>query len=222
MAKILIAEDEAHLRNAIAIALKDEGYKVTECFDGKDALRAFGSEHFDLVITDVMMPRVDGNELVSAIRSSNKEVPILMLTALETIEDKTRGFESGTDDYLVKPILMKELSLRVKAMLRRGKIFSENKIELPNTTLDMTTQTLKIKGKDVELTKKEFQLLFKMLSYPNKIFSREQLLSEIWGFETDSLDRTVDTHMSWLRQKAVSPDFEIVTVRGLGYKAVVK
>lgn len=222
MLKILVAEDEPHLRAAIAKSLRNEGYTVMECFDGKNALEVFYKEHIDLIITDIMMPRTDGNHLVAEIRKANTDIPILMLTALETIEDKEKGFNSGTDDYLVKPIQMKELCLRVKALLRRYKINSEKRIELPNTILDFNAQTLKIKGKSIELTKKEFQLLFKLLSNPNTIFSREKLLNEIWGSISDSADRTVDTHISWLREKAASPDYEISTAWGLGYKAVIK
>ena len=144
-----------------------------------------------------------------------------MLTALETIDDKEKGFNSGADDYLVKPIHMKELCLRARALLRRYKINSENKIELPHTLLDFNSQSLTINGKAVELNKKEFQLLFKLLSNPNVILSREKLLNEIWGFESESNDRTVDTHIRWLREKAASMDYEIVTVWGLGYKAVL-
>jgi DNA-binding response OmpR family regulator len=222
MIKILVAEDEPHLRAAIAKSLANEGYAVVECFDGKNALEAFNKEHIDLIVTDVMMPRMNGNELAAEIRKANRDIPIIMLTALEAIDDKEKGFDSGTDDYLVKPILMKELAIRVKAMLRRVKINSEKKIELPHTSLDLGNHSLTINGKAVELNKKEFQLLFKLLANPNTIFGREQLLNEIWGYESDSSDRTVDTHISWLKKKAASADFEILTVWGLGYKAVLK
>jgi len=221
MLKILIAEDEAHLRAAMAKTLRNDGFSVIECGDGEDALYAYYAEHVDLVITDIMMPRMDGNKLSKEIRRSNKDIPILMLTALETIGDKEKGFNSGTDDYLVKPIHMKELCMRVRALLRRYKINSENKIELPHTLLDFASQSLTINGKPVELNKKEFQLLFKLLASPNVILSREQLLNEIWGFDNESNDRTVDTHIRWLREKAASPDYEICTVWGLGYKAVL-
>jgi len=221
MLKILIAEDEAHLRATIAETLRKAGFYVVECHDGEDALQAYGREYVDLIITDIMMPRMDGNRLSAEIRKTNKDIPILMLTALETIDDKEKGFNSGTDDYLVKPIEMKELVLRVKALLRRYKINSENKIELPHTLLDFHSQTLTINGRAAELNKKEFQLLFKLLSNPDTILSRESLLNEVWGFESESGDRTVDTHIRWLREKASSPDYEIVTVWGLGYKAVL-
>lgn len=222
MFKILVAEDETHLRNAISKSLHSEGYSVIECYDGKNAYDLFLNEHIDLVITDIMMPRMDGNQLSAKIREINKDIPILMLTALETLDDKEKGFNNGTDDYLVKPVQLKEINMRVKALLRRYKINSENRIELPQTLLDFNSQVLKIKGKAVELTKKEFQLLFKLLSHHDLVFSREQLLNEIWGYSSSAADRTVDTHISWLREKTVSDDFEIVTVWGLGYKAVIK
>jgi len=222
MLKILIAEDEPCLKNAIAKTLQNDGFYTIECRDGIEALAAFRNEYIDLIVTDIMMPRMDGNQLTAEIRKTNKDIPILMLTALETIEDKEKGFNCGADDYLVKPIHMKELCLRVKALLRRYKINSENRIELPNTLLDINSQTLTIKGKAVELNKKEFQLLFKLLSNPDIILSREQLLNELWGFDNESNDRTVDTHISRLREKAASEDYEISTVWGLGYKAVLK
>jgi len=222
MLKILVAEDEPNLRAMIAKSLIKEGYKVTECYDGKNALDTFYSEHFDCIVTDIMMPRMDGNQFTARARAINPDIPILMLTALEAIDDKERGFKSGTDDYLVKPILMKELVLRVKALLRRYKINSEKKIELANTKLDFSSGELTIKGEKIALSKKEFQLLFKLLSTPNIIFSREQLLSEIWGYDNESTDRTVDTHVSSLKKKAVSEDFEIQTAWGIGYKATIK
>ena len=222
MVKILVVEDEFNLRIAITKTLKNEGYTVIECFDGKNALEIFLKEHIDIVITDIMMPRMDGNQLVKDIRKTNRDIPIIMLTALETISDKEKGFISGTDDYLVKPISMKELVFRVKAMLRRIKINSEKRIELPNTLLDIEDQKLLINNENITLNKKEFQLLFKLLSSPNFIFSREQLLDEIWGYDSESSDRTVDTHISWLKKKIVCDDFEIITVWGLGYKAVIK
>jgi len=222
MIKVLLAEDEPALRAAIAKALRNEGYTVTECFDGKNALEVFFGGHFDLIVTDIMMPRMDGNAFAAEVRKANQDIPVLMLTALEGIEDKEKGFNSGTDDYLVKPVHIKELCMRVKALLRRYKINHENKIELANTSLDSAAQTLTVEGRGVELNKKEFQLLFKLLANPDKIFSREQLLNEIWGYSSDSSDRTVDVHISWLKKKAASPDYEINTVWGLGYKAVIK
>lgn len=222
MLQILVAEDEPNIRKLIAKSLTNAGYFVIECVDGKDALNVFTNQHIDLVVTDIMMPRMDGNALSSSIRKINNDIPILMLTALESIDDKEKGFNNGTDDYLVKPIIMKELILRVKALLRRYKINSENKIELNNTIINFNTNKVKVDGAEIELNKKELLLLFKLLTNPDIIYSREQLMNEIWGYDNESGDRTVDTHIRWLREKVPSLDFEIITVRGLGYKAIIK
>lgn len=221
MFHILLAEDDENLRNALSKSLHNAGYTVTSAADGKTAYDKFCCEHFDLVITDIMMPLMDGNKLTAEIRKISEDIPVLMLTALEAIEDKEKGFNVGADDYLVKPFALKELVLRVKALLRRYGAVSENKIQLAHTELNYSTNTVLINGQGVELTKKEFLLLFKLLSNPNMIFSREQLINEIWGFDNDSCDRTVDTHIKCLRNKTENEDFKIVTVRGLGYKAVL-
>lgn len=222
MFRILIAEDDKNLRNILSATLNRENYTVVAAENGKTALDLFCGEKFDLVVTDVMMPVMDGNELCSAVRRISPEIPVLMLTALETIDDKEKGFGAGADDYLTKPFALKELLLRIKALLRRyGEVY-ENKIVLPHTRLDFAANAAVINGKSVNLTKKEFLLLFKLLSNPDVIFSREQLMNEIWGFDSESADRTVDTHIRWLRDKAENDDFKIVTVRGLGYKAVLK
>lgn len=221
MFHILLAEDDTNLRNVLEKSLRNAGYTVVAAADGRAAYEQFCAQRFDLVITDIMMPFLDGNELTAEIRRLSADTPVLMLTALETIEDKEKGFGMGADDYLVKPFVLKELVLRVKALLRRYQAVSENKITLPHTELSFQTNTAIINGKKVELTKKEFLLLFKLLSNPNIIFSREQLINEIWGFDSESSDRTVDTHIRWLREKTENEDFRIVTVRGLGYKAVL-
>lgn len=222
MFKILVAEDENNLRKVLSSTLRKEGYNVIVAENGQLAFDKFCEEKFDLVVTDVMMPVMDGNELTEKIRSVMPDTPILMLTALETLDDKERGFVAGADDYLTKPFALKELLLRIKALLRRYGEVCENKIVLPHTELNYNTNTAIINGESVELTKKEFRLLFKLLSYPNVIFSREQLMDDIWGFDNASSDRTVDTHIKWLRDKAENEDFKIVTVRGLGYKAVLQ
>lgn len=222
MFRILLAEDDTNLRNALSKALHNAGYTVADAADGKAAYDEFCDRQFDLVITDIMMPVMDGNELTAEIRKISADTPVLMLTALEAIEDKEKGFNSGADDYLVKPFALKELVLRVKALLRRYSAVSENKIVLSHTELNYNTNTAIINGQGVELTKKEFMLLFKLLSNPNIIFSREQLMNEIWGYDNDSGDRTVDTHIKCLRSKTKNEDFRIVTVRGLGYKAVLQ
>lgn len=221
MFRILLAEDERDLRNVLSSTLGKEGYSVTAAENGQIAFDKFCEEKFDLIITDIMMPVMDGNELTAKIRSIMPDTPILMLTALETIDDKERGFGAGADDYLTKPFALKELLLRIKALLRRYGEVCENKIVLPHTELNYNTNSVVINGVSVELTKKEFMLLFKLLSRPNMIFSREQLMDDIWGYDSESCDRTVDTHIKWLREKTENEDFKIVTVRGLGYKAVL-
>lgn len=221
MFKVLIAEDDNNLRNILATTLQKEGYSVVLADNGQSAYDEFSADNIDLVVTDIMMPKMDGNELTAKVRALKPDVPILMLTALETLDDKEKGFDSGADDYLTKPFALKELLLRVKALLRRYGAVYESKIVLPHTELNAQTNTVTLDGTIVELTKKEFLLLFKLLSYPNLIFSREQLMNDIWGYESESTDRTVDTHIKWLRSKVESADFKIVTVRGLGYKVVM-
>ncbi|MBU1145361.1 MAG: response regulator transcription factor [Firmicutes bacterium] len=222
MIKILIAEDDDSIRKLISKYLSSENFEVVESENGKKALTFFETQHFDIVITDVLMPLLDGNELTTSIRKINIEIPILMLTALESFSDKEKGFLSGTDDYLVKPIEMKELLLRIKALLRRSKIASENKIEYKNILLDLKSNVALIGNERVELTKKEFLLLYKLISYPNIIFTRNQLMDEIWGYDSESYDRTIDTHIKRIREKIKSEDLEIITVRGLGYKVILK
>lgn len=222
MFQILIAEDDNNLRNIVASTLRKEGYSVTGAENGQIALDKFYESKFDLVITDVMMPVMDGNKLTAEIRKTAPETPVLMLTALETLDDKEKGFTAGADDYLTKPFALKELLLRCKALLRRYGQVNENKIVLPHTELDLNTLSTKINGVQIDLKKKEFLLLFKLLSSPNVIFTREQLMDEIWGYESESADRTVDVHVNRLRDKTECDDFKIITVRGIGYKAVIK
>ena len=222
MFRILIAEDDDNLRNILAATLQRENYTVYAAADGRTALDMFFRERIDLVVTDVMMPEMDGNELCAEVRVLAPDVPVLMLTALETLDDKERGFNSGADDYLTKPFALKELLLRIRALLRRyGEVY-ENKVVMPHTKLDLAANLAEIDGHAVSLTKKEFLLLFKLLSNPGIIFSREQLMNDVWGYESESSDRTVDTHIKWLRDKTENEDFKIVTVRGLGYKAVLQ
>lgn len=222
MFRILVAEDDDNLRNILVATLQRGNYTAYAAADGRAALDIFCRERIDLVVTDVMMPKMDGNELCAELRRLAPDVPVLMLTALETIDDKERGFNSGADDYLTKPFALKELLLRIRALLRRyGEVY-ENKVVLPHTRLDFAANLAEIDGRPVALTKKEFLLLFELLSNPGVIFSREQLMNDIWGYESESTDRTVDTHIKWLRDKTENEDFKIVTVRGLGYKAVLQ
>lgn len=222
MFKIMIAEDDPHLRRLLVLHLQQNGFEAIPCPDGKSAWDCFETEHVDLLITDVMMPGLDGNQLAERVRLADKNLPILMLTALESFEDKEKGFSSGTDDYMVKPVDMKELVLRVRALLRRYRIASESRLQHKGLVLDYRSFQATVDGKNVELTKKEFLLLFKLATNPGIIFTRDQLLDEIWGFDNESLDRTVDTHVKRIREKLICEDIELVTVRGLGYKVVLK
>ena len=222
MLKILVAEDERHIRELISKTLENNGYTTIQAENGDVAYDAFLNEHIDLIITDIMMPKIDGVSLVKEIRQLNKNIPIIMLTALDTFKDKEKGFTSGADDYIVKPVNTQELLLRIKAHLRRYKIVSDSHFQHKNTTLNLQEMTCVINNQSFELTTKEFQLLFKLLSSQNRIFTREQLMNEIWGYDSESYERTVDTHIKKLRSKLPSNDFELVTVRGLGYKAVLK
>lgn len=222
MFHILLAEDGANLRHVVEKTLRNAGYTVAGAEDSRAVWDMFCHERFDLVITDVMMPCMDGNALIAVVRGQSRDTPVLMLTALEAIDGKEKGFTSGADDYLVKPFELRELLLRVKALLRRYQAVSESRIVLPHTELDDQTNTARINVAEVPLTRKEFLLLFKLLSSPNMIFSREQLMNEIWGDDSESGDRTVDTHIKWFRDKAENPDFRIMTVRGLGLNVAVQ
>lgn len=222
MFKILVVEDEFYIRDLICKNLEKGGYNTIQAKDGSEAYDIILNNHIDLVVTDIMMPITDGNTLAKRIREINDDIPIIMLTALDTFLDKEKGFTSGADDYMVKPVNMQELLLRVKALLRRYKIVNENKFEHKSIKLDYQTQTLQVNDSFVELTTKEFQLLYKLIGSPNRIFTREQLMNEIWGYDSESYERTVDTHIKRLREKIKTEDFEIVTVRGLGYKVVLK
>lgn len=221
MLNILLAEDEQHLRHLIKTYIEKHGFVVYDAKNGQEAYDLFLRHHMDLVITDVMMPLMDGFALAKEIRQTNEDLPILMLTALEDMSDKEKGFSLGIDDYVVKPVNLRELVLRIKALLKRYKIVKEHKIDLPNLTMDDQTNSCILHGQSINLSNKEFALLFKLLSNPNKIYTREQLMNQIWGPESDSFERTVDTHIKRLREHVPCEDFEIVTVRGLGYKVVM-
>ena len=221
MLRVLVAEDEFYIRDLICKNLSNNGYTPICAKDGQEAIDLFETNHFDIVITDIMMPFIDGITLSKQIRQINKDIPIIILTALDTFADKEKGFTSGVDDYMVKPVDMQEMLLRVKALLRRYKVISENKLEHKTVTLDFQTKACTVKGKAIDLTVKEFQLLYKLLATPNRIFTREQLMNEIWGFDSESYERTVDTHIKRLREKITTKDFTIITVRGLGYKVVL-
>ena len=223
MFNIMIVEDDANQRKLMAAVLEQYGYNVLQATDGVDALDVLDKKHVDLIILDIMMPRMDGFEFTETLRQSGCNLPILMVTAKQSPVDKRKGFIIGTDDYMTKPVDEEEMVLRVGALLRRSKIVSEKKLTVGSTTLYYDSLSVVCGNEEYEHPQKEFLLLFKLLSYPGKIFTRRQLMDEIWDMESESDERTVDVHISRLRDKYRScPDFEIVTVRGLGYKAVYK
>lgn len=220
MFSILVVEDDEMLNKMICAKLQQESYLVFPSYDGEQALELLDKEHIDLIITDIMMPNMDGYQLARELRNASYTIPILMITAKNQIEDMEKGFRAGTDDYMIKPISMRELALRVKALLRRAQIANERKLIVGNTLLDYDSLTVKIGEEIFEMPPKEFYLLFKLLSNPGKIFTRIELMDEIWGMDTDVDDRTIDSHIKKLRRKFEDcADFEIVTIRGLGYKS---
>jgi DNA-binding response OmpR family regulator len=221
MFKILVVEDDQTLLKVMCAILTKKGYHALPAANGAEALDMMEKEHIDLMITDIMMPAMDGYGLAAEARTGGFTFPILMITAKEKFEDKEKGFGSGADDYMVKPIDVKEMVLRVEALLRRAKISTERSLSFGKVHLDYDTFTVSGENETIELPVKEFLLLFKLLSYPGKIFTRQSLMEEIWGMDSNSEERTVDVHISRLREKFHKwDDFEIATVRGLGYKAV--
>lgn len=221
MFNILVVEDNADMRELFCTVLSDGGYRAVPAVDGADALEIMDREYIDLIVADIMMPNMYGYELTKALRDAKYELPILIVTAKDQFADMQKAFRAGTDDYMVKPINVNELLLRIKALLRRARISSEKKITVGSTVLDYDALTVTVNGSESILPQKEFYLLYKLLSYPNKIFTRQQLMDEIWGMFSETDERTVNTHINRLRDRFAScDDFEIVTVRGLGYKAV--
>ncbi len=227
MFDIMIVEDDFHTRRLMCAVLERYGYNPIPAEDGRDALEQLDKKHVDLMIVDIMMPRMDGYELTRILREGGSTLPILMVTAKEAPADKHKGFIIGTDDYMTKPVDEEEMILRIGALLRRSRIVSERKLAVGNTVLYYDSLTVRTDGAPagapggIELPQKEFLLLFKLLSYPNKIFTRRKLMDEIWDMESESDERTVDVHVSRLRDRfRDNTDFEIITVRGLGYKAV--
>ena len=223
MFKIIVIDDDVNLNFLISKVLTKNGYQVYQCYNADSAYDVLFKNYIDLIITDIMMPGVDGYKFTESLRREKINIPILMITAKEEFKDKVRGFNSGADDYLVKPINLEELVLRVGAILRRAKINNEKKVAIGLTILDYNTFTVSTNGEVIELPQKEFNILFKLFSYPNQIFTRTQLMNEFWGMLSESDERTIDVHINRLRDKfKENPDFEIVTVRGLGYKVVKK
>lgn len=221
MFNIMVVEDNDNTRKLMEAVLLENGYKPILARDGLEALDILDKQHIDLIVLDIMMPNMNGYELTKELREARFNLPILMVTAKESPSDKKQGFIFGTDDYMVKPVDEEEMILRIAALLRRSKIASEHKLVFGETQLNYDELTVKQKGKIELLPQKEFMLLFKLLSYPNKIFTRRQLMDEIWGMDSDTDGRTVDVHINRLREKFKdTEDFQIITVRGLGYKAV--
>lgn len=221
MFHILVVDDDKNTRKLIEAVLRRENFTVSTSENGKDALEKLDGEHIDLVVLDVMMPEMDGYEFTKTLRESGNDIPILMVSAKQLPTDKHKGFLVGTDDYITKPIDEEEMLLRIKALLRRAKIVNEHRIVVGNVVLDYDALTVTGHGTVQELPQKEFLLLYKLLSYPGKIFTRIQLMDEIWGMESDSGWETVTVHIGRLRKRFEGwNEFEIVSVRGLGYKAV--
>lgn len=223
MFKILIIEDDSDLNKTVCSYLSRNGYEAVGCFDANEAYNEMYGNVFDLIISDIMMPKIDGFEFAETVRSLNQDIPILFMTARDDFSSKQRGYRIGIDDYMVKPIDLDELLLKIGALLRRAKIANAKKLTVGALTLDAEERSAALNGEEIPLTVREFNLLYKLLSYPKKTFTRSQLMNEFWDAETDSGPRTVDVYMRKLREKlAGCDDFEIVTVHGLGYKAVLK
>lgn len=221
MFKVLIAEDDRELRQLFSRVLVKNGYAVVGVSDGEEALAEIENQFFDIIISDIMMPRVDGYELVRTLRDAGNNTPVLMITAKDAFDDMQVGFSSGSDDYMIKPINVNEMVLRVGALLRRSQIANERRLTLGQTVLECDSLTVTCGKEQMILPQKEFMLLYKMASYPGKIFTRQQLMDEIWGYDSGSDTHTVDVHVGRLREKfGESADFRIVTMRGVGYKVV--
>ena len=223
MFHILVVDDDKNTRRLLRAVLEAEHYTVTTAEDGEEALSVMDREHIDLVVLDIMMPRMDGYRFTSLLRANNNDLPILMVTARQLPEDKKKGFLVGTDDYMTKPIDEEEMLLRIKALLRRARIVSERRIVIGDVVLDYDSLSVTKGDQTQVLPNKEFMLLYKLLSYPGKIFTRIQLMDEIWGNESESGWETVTVHIGRLRKRFEGwEEFEIQAVRGLGYKAVKK
>ena len=221
MFKILIAEDDRELRQLFYHVLTKHGYAVTGVSNGKEALAAIDQSYFNMIISDIMMPEMDGYELVRLIRDAGLTIPIMMITAKDAFDDMRLGFLSGSDDYMVKPINVNEMVLRVGALLRRAQMTSERRQVIGDTVLECDSLTVTTGGKSMVLPQKEFMLLYKMVSYPGRIFTRQQLMDDIWGYDSETDTHTVDVHIGRLRDRfRDNPDFHIVTMRGVGYKVV--
>ncbi len=222
MINILIVEDDAKLNQIVCTYLNDNGYAAKGCLNPSEAYNLLYNSQYDMIISDIMMPGIDGFEFAETVRDLNKTIPILFMTARDDIASKQKGFRAGVDDYMVKPIDMNELVLRVAALLRRAHIMDEKKLSLGNLILDADAISAAIDGEEISITVREFNILYKLLSYPNKTFSRAQLMDEFWGVDSETSLRAVDVYITKLRDKFSACDgYKIVTVHGLGYKAVL-
>ena len=223
MISVLVVEDDIKLNEIVCSRLSDEGYIVKGCINPNEAYDLMYNSLFDIIISDIMMPEVDGFEFLETVRAINKNIPILFMTARDDISSKQKGFRAGIDDYMVKPVNLDELVLRVSALLRRANIMAEKKLTVGNLILDADAMTANIDNEETPVTVREFNILFKLLSYPKKTFSRAQLMDEFWNMESETSLRAVDVYITKLRDKFSDCDgFSIVTVHGLGYKAVLK
>ena len=221
MLKILVAEDDRELCQLFTHVLTKNGYAVKGVSNGKEALDALDNDYYDLIISDIMMPEMDGYELVRSLRDSNINIPVMMITAKDTFDDMQKGFLSGSDDYMVKPVNVNEMVLRVQALLRRAQLIHDRRLAIGNTVLELDSLTVITEGESIILPQKEFMVLYKMASFPGKIFTRVQLMDEIWRYSSDSDSHTVDVHIGRLRDRFKdNKDFKIVTMRGVGYKVV--
>jgi DNA-binding response OmpR family regulator len=223
MINILVLEDDAKLNQLVCKYLNDSGFKAKGCLRANDAYDEMYNTLYDLIISDIMMPEIDGFEFAETVRQTNKHIPILFMSAKDDLPSKQRGFRIGIDDYMVKPLELDELLLRVKALLRRANIEMEKKIKAGDLELDADAMSAVANGEEIPVTTREFNIIYKLLSYPNKTFSRSQLMDEFWGIETETTLRAVDVYVTKLREKfSICNGFKIVTIRGLGYKAVVE
>jgi len=222
MFQILVVEDDRDLNRTVCAFLNSSGYKATGCLSAEAAYDAMYETMFDLIVSDIMMPGIDGFEFAKTVRSLNENIPILYMTARDDLASKQRGFRIGVDDYMVKPIDLDELFLRIGALLRRAKIATSRKLEVGAFLMDADEHTATLNGEEINLTNREFNILYKLLSYPKKTFTRQQLMDEFWDADTDTAPRAVDVYMTKLRSKlSECQDFEIKTVHGLGYKVVI-
>ncbi|MGN0704956.1 MAG: response regulator transcription factor [Lentihominibacter sp.] len=223
MFRILVVEDDKDLNEVVCSFLDQNGYEAAGCLDANDAYNAMYGNTFDLIVSDIMMPGVDGFEFARTVRELDENIPMLFMTARDDLSSKQRGFSAGIDDYMVKPIDLEELLLRIGALLRRAKIANSHRLEIGKLVLDADERTAVLEDEEISLTMREFNILYKLLSYPKKTFTRAQLMDEFWDPDSNTALRAVDVYMTKLRDKfSECDDFEIVTVHGLGYKAVVK